>query len=128
MDYIIQLDEDSRVVTAVAKGDWNYEADNTMVRQIMEMVDITGVQKVLLDIRELRFKLPIIQIFERAKEMRAERKKFNKTSVRAAIVYSRGDAKLEEDMLFFETAARTRNLPYQVFKDVEDAMEWLLKP
>lgn len=126
MDYVIHLDEENKIVTAIAKGDWDYGTDNTMIRQIMEKVDVTGVQRVLLDIRELRFTLPIIQIFERAKELRVERQKFNKTSARAAIVYSKGDPRVEEDMLFFENAARNRNLPYQVFKDMDAAREWLL--
>lgn len=126
MNYIIQLDEERKIVSAVAKGEWDPEADNTMVYQILEMVDVTGVQKVLLDIRELRFELPIVQIFERAKDMRVERQKFSKTSVKAAIIYSSEDQKLEEDMIFFETTARNRGLPYQVFKDVEEAVAWLL--
>jgi hypothetical protein len=126
MDYVIQLDEKNRIVTAVAKGEWDSDTDNTMVYQILEMVDVTGVQKVLLDIRELRFKLPIIQIFERAKELRVERQKFSKTSAKAAIIYSSEDQKLEEDMVFFETAARNRGLPYQVFKDINDGLKWLL--
>ncbi len=126
MDYIIQLDEERKIVSAVAKGEWNSDTDNAMVYQILEMVDVTGVQKVLLDIRELRFKLPMVQIFERAKEMRVERQKFNKTSAKAAIIYSSDDQELEEDMIFFENAARNRSLPYQVFKDVEKAVEWLL--
>ncbi len=126
MDYTIRLDEERRIVIAAAKGDWNSETDNSMIVQIMEMVDATGIQKVLLDIRELRFKVSIVQIFERAKELRTIRQKFNKTSAKAAIVYFPEDPKLEEDMMFFETAARNRNLPYQVFKNVEEAMIWLL--
>ncbi|MBL8102230.1 MAG: hypothetical protein JNM02_06855 [Anaerolineales bacterium] len=128
MEYLIRLDEENKIVIAVARGEWDSGVDDTMIRRIMEMVDTTGMQKVLLDIRELRFKLPMVQIFERAKEMRAERQKFNKTSAKAAIVYSTEDTGLEEDMLFFETAARNRSLPYQVFKDVEEAMDWLLRP
>lgn len=127
MDYVIQLDEKNKIVTAVAKGEWDTETDNTLIYQILEMVDVTGVRKVLLDIRELRFELPIVQIFERAKELRAERQKFSKTSAKAAIIYSSENQKLEEDMIFFETAARNRSLPYRVFKDVEEAVVWLLR-
>lgn len=63
MDYTIRLDEERRIVTATAKGDWNSDADDSMIVQIMEMVDATGIRKVLLDIRELRFKVSIVQIF-----------------------------------------------------------------
>ena len=126
MDYVIQLDEENKIVSVVAKGEWNSDTDNTMIYQILEMVDVTGVQKVLLDISGLQFKLPMFRIFERAKEMRAERQKFNKTSAKAAIIYSSEDQKLDEDMIFFETAARNRGLPYQVFKDKEAALAWLL--
>lgn len=126
MDYTIQLDEENKLVVAAAKGDWDSDTDNSLILQILNMVDETGAQGVLLDIRHLRFKVSIVQIFERAKELRTMRLKFNKTSSRAAILYLADDPKLEEDMNFFETAARNRNLPYQVFKDIEEAINWLL--
>lgn len=126
MDYTIQLDEENKIVIAAAKGDWDSDTDNSLVLQILDMVDVTGARGVLLDIRHLRFKVSIVQIFERAKELRTMRLRFNKTSSKAAILYLADDPKLEEDMNFFETAARNRNLPYQVFKDMEEAIDWLL--
>lgn len=126
MDYTIQLDEENKIVVAVAKGDWDSDTDNSLVLQILDMVDVTGARGVLLDIRHLHFKVSIVQIFERAKDLRTMRLKFNKTSSKAAILYFANDPKLEEEMNFFETAARNRNLPYQVFKDIEEAITWLL--
>ncbi len=126
MEYDIQHREDQNIITATAKGEWNSKADNAMVREIMEMIDASGSRKVLLDIRELHFDLPFIQIFERAKEMREKRQQSGITSTKTAILYSSTNEKLDKDLSFFETASRNRGLPYRTFKDMEGAMAWLL--
>lgn len=127
MNYTIQLREDQKIVFATASGDWNSDTDNSMIRQIMEMVDATNTQKVLLDIRELHFKLPIARIFERAKEMGNQRREYGKNSAKAAIVNFSADPKIEEVMQFFENASRNRGLPYRTFTDIENAMSWLVE-
>lgn len=125
MDFTIQLGEGEKIVFAVAKGEWDSTTDNSMVYKIMEKVDETGAQMVLLDIRELHFNFPIVQVFERAKEMREQRRQFGKVSAKTALVFT-SDPKTEEDMRFFENAARNRGLPYRTFDDIENAMSWLV--
>lgn len=126
MNYIVEFKEEQRIVSARAEGQWDSTTDNGMVREILETVDSTGSSRVLLDIRDLHFDLPMFQIFERAKEMREQRRKFGKVSARAAIVYTPFTPKIEEDMKFFENAARNRGLPYRIFQDIEEAMNWLI--
>jgi hypothetical protein len=126
MNYIVEFKEEQKIVSARAEGKWDSTTDNSMVHKILEMVDTTGSSRVFLDIRELHFDLPMFQIFERAKEMREQRRQFGKVSARAAIIYSPSTPKIEEDMKFFENAARNRGLPYRMFKDVEEAMTWLI--
>lgn len=126
MNYTVEFNEEQRIVSARAEGKWDSTIDNGMVHKILEMVDASSSSKVLLDIRELHFDLPMFQIFERAKEMREQRSKFGKVSARAAIVYSPSTSKIEEDMKFFENAARNRGLPYRMFQDIEEAMAWLI--
>ncbi len=126
MEYVVEYSQDGKYIFASATGVWDPAIDNAMVGQILEMVDSTGVLKVLLDIHELQFNLPIVRIFERAKEMREARRQFGKTSLKAAIVYSADNAKLEEDMIFFETASRNRGLPYRAFKNMDAAIAWLI--
>ncbi|MBE0683111.1 MAG: hypothetical protein IH589_14470 [Anaerolineales bacterium] len=125
MEYTIHLEEENKIVVAVPKGEWELETDNRMIHQIMELVNTTEARNVLLDIRGLHLNLSIVEIFEHAKEVREKRQGFNKVSTKVAIVYAMSDSKMEEDMLFFETAARNRGLPYQVFRDFEIAMLWL---
>jgi hypothetical protein len=127
MDYTIQLVEDRKLIIATASGDWEQEADNAMVRQIMDAVTTSGLDRVLVDIRELKLDIPLVQIFERAKEMRERRKQAGVTSARAAVVYPPNDPKMEQDFNFFETAARNRGLPYRAFSDIDDAMAWLME-
>ncbi len=124
MDFTIELVKDQKIVFAVAKGEWDSTTDNSMIYKVMEMVDETGAQMVLLDIRGLSFNFPIVQVFERAKEMREQRRQFGKVSAKAAIVFT-PEPKTEQDMKFFENAARNRGLPYRTFNDFENAMAWL---
>jgi hypothetical protein len=126
MNYIVEFKDEQKIVSARAEGRWDSGTDNGMVREILEMVDSTNSSKVLLDIRELHFDLPMFQIFERAKEMREQRSKFGKVSAKAAMVYTPSTPKIEQDMKFFENAARNRGLPYRMFQDVEEAMVWLI--
>ena len=124
MEYTIQLREDQKVILVTACGEWDATIDNNMVFEILEMIDSSGYEQVLLDLRELQFDFPVFQIFGRAKEMREQRRQFGKGSSKAALVYSPNNAKTEEDMQFFENAARNRGLPYRTFKDIEDALKW----
>ncbi len=127
MDYTIQLVEDRKLIIATASGDWEHAADDAMVRQVMDTVGESGLDRVLVDIRTLKLDIPLVQIFERAKELREQRKQAGVSSAKAAIVYPPNDPKLEEDFNFFETAARNRGLPYRAFNNMEDAMAWLME-
>lgn len=128
MEYSIHHEEDHRLLMVVARGNWVPEADNSMVAEIMQTVDSGIVDKVLLDIRELKFDLPMLQIYERAKTLREQRSAVGRVSSRVALVYSAQNQKLDEDMHFFETASQNRGLPYRVFRDVDEAKEWLNSP
>ena|SRR5690242_6066670 len=127
MDYTIQLVEDRKLIIATAMGDWEQEADNAMVRQIMDAIGTSGLDRVLVDIRELKLNIPLVQIFERAKELREQRRQADVSSAKAAVVYPPNDPKLEADFNFFENAARNRGLPYRAFNNMEDAMDWLME-
>lgn len=128
MEYTIQLDKENGLVFVRAAGDWERETDNLMAQQILQTVDESGLRKVLLDIRELRFDLSMAQIFERAKTMRDARMMRGTVSSKVALVYSAQDPKLDVDMRFFETTSQNRAIPYRVFKDIEEAQKWLLQP
>ena len=124
-DYTIEIKEDRDIIIARASGEWELQTDHKMNREIIEMIDMSGSRKVLVDIRELHFNLPIVQIFERAQEIKEQRRTQKTTSDKVAIVYPPANEKIEEDFKFFETVARNRGLPYRAFKDMEDALEWL---
>lgn len=124
MEYTVQLDGENKIVSAIAKGKWDSETDNAMVQEIMGMVEANTILKVLLDIRELQFGHSVLQVFQRAQEMREKRKKVDTTSRKVAIVYS---ATLQVNMPFFETASQNRGLPYRVFTEMDEAKEWLLQ-
>lgn len=126
MNYVMQLEEENGILSVTAEGNWEPGTDNVMVDEIMKAVVSHGVRKILLDISRLRYDLSIVQIFERAKELRDKRMQQERVSSKVALVYPSDSSKLEEDMQFFETASQNRNLPYRVFKDAADAREWLL--
>jgi len=124
MEYKVGLGEEEKFIHAFAKGKWNAETDNALVKEIMTMVEKEAILKVLLDIRELQFSHSILQMFQRVQEMREKRKATSKTSRRVAIVYS---ATLPIEANFFETVSQNRGLPYRVFTDIDEAKEWLLR-
>ena len=128
MDYVIEHDKDRQLIIVTATGKWELEKDNEMIRQIMKAVEESGSQKVLVDMRELHFDLPMIHFFERAQGLRQQRMQANTTSRKVALVYAARTSKIDADLTFFETAARNRNLPYRVFKDLEEAKKWLHAP
>ncbi len=127
MEYTIQLDSANGLVLVHAAGEWESDKDNLMVQQILQAVDESGLRKVLLDIRELKFDLSMAHIFERARSMRDARMQQGTVSSRVALVYDAQNQKLDADMRFFETAAQNRSIPYRVFKDIEEARAWLLQ-
>lgn len=128
MEYIIHHKEDLNMVIATAKGEWDSKTDDAMVHEIMEMVDSTKSKKTLLDIRELRFYHPVLQVFERAQVIKKQRQEFKNVSRKVAIVYPATDEKIDENIKFFETVARNRGMPYRAFTDVDAAMAWLVEP
>lgn len=127
MDYKIRRDMETGTIFVHAIGDWDRDTDNLMVQQIMRSVDESGLRKVLLDIRELRFDLSMAQIFERARDMRDQRLQHALVSSQVALVYAEGSPKLDADMRFFEITAQNRSVPYRVFTDIEEARNWLLQ-
>ena len=76
MNYTVEFNKHQKIVMAIAEGAWDSTTDNAMVYKMLEMIHVTGSSKVLLDIRELHYNLPMFQIFERAKEMREQRRQF----------------------------------------------------
>lgn len=125
MEYRIQHREDQNLIIATARGELDPNIENLMVRGIMEAVGSTGSTRVLLDIRELQYELPMSRIFERTQEVLKQRGEFKQVSRKVAILYPSEDPRIDENSRFFETVARNRGLPYRAFKDMESALEWL---
>jgi len=127
MEYTIQLINASQIVSVTITGKWDSKTDKAMALDVMAKVAESKAGKVLVDMRELQFDLPIINLFDRAKELREQRSRFAPVSGRVALVYKAGSKKLDESLIFFENTSRNRGLPYQVFKEIESALEWLSK-
>jgi hypothetical protein len=127
MQYTIQLDTVSGVISVIATGNWQFEVDTLMAREIMQKVDESGLRKVLLDIRELQFDLSMAHIFNRANILRNQRMEQGVVSSKVALVYAAGNKKLDSDMRFFETTAQNRAVPYRVFTDMQAAKAWILQ-
>ncbi|HXD08526.1 MAG TPA: hypothetical protein VN653_00585 [Anaerolineales bacterium] len=128
MDFVIEHDKDRQMIIVTASGKWELDKDNEMIRQIMKAVEESGSRKVLLDMRELYFNLPMIHLYERAQGLMQQRLNSKTISRKVALVYTAHTRKIDEDLIFFETAARNRNLPYRIFKDLEEAQQWLREP
>ena len=127
MEYTIQITDDPQIINVTITGKWNQETDRAMGLEIMAKVEESKVGKVLVDMRELQFELPMINLFERAKELREQRRGFKPASRKVALVYKPKHKQMEANLNFFEDSSQNRGLPYQVFKQLEPALEWLKK-
>ena len=125
MNYTIQLIEDSRIVQVTTSGEWEREVDNVMGLEIMKKMAEWKVNKAVIDMRDLQFELRVLDIFQRAETLRDQRREVKAPSTKVALVYLPKDKKVDEDFIFFENTARNRGLPYRVFKQMENALEWL---
>ncbi|NJC97961.1 MAG: hypothetical protein C3F07_08140 [Anaerolineales bacterium] len=127
MDFSIELLQDPPIINVTVAGQWDSKTDNDMALDIMKKVSETKVDKVLVDLRELQFEIPVVDIFQRAKDLREQRRGFAPVSAKVALVYRPVDQKMEEDFIFFENTSQNRGLPYRVFQRMESALAWLTK-
>jgi hypothetical protein len=127
MDYTIQLMEEPKIILVTISGKWNPDTDKSMGIEIMSKVGEWKAGNVLVDMRELQFDIPVIDIFQRAKDLSEQRREFTPVSSKVALVYHPKDRKTVEDFTFFENTAQNRGSPYRVFKEMESALEWLAK-
>lgn len=125
MDYNIQINEDQKFIHITTAGDWEKEKDDALVRDILGTIVQSGIKKVLLDMRGLRFDFQLFTIFQRAQDLREQRVEAHVFSMKVALVYLPESEKIKADFSFFETTARNRGLPYRAFVQLEPAIEWL---
>jgi len=127
MEYVIQLIEDPQMISVTITGKWDPAADRAMALEVMAKAAESMVGRVLVDVRQLQFDLPMINLFQRAKELGEQRREFNLVNGKVALVYQPTDKKRDDSLIFFENASRNRGLPYRVFKELDAALEWLMK-
>jgi len=127
MDYKIQLTEDPKVVTCTTSGEWDRKVDNAMGLDIMKHMAEWKANKALIDMRELQFELRVTDLFQRAMDLKEQRREVGHLSIKVALVYRSKDKKTDEDFVFFENVAQNRGLPYRAFKEMDAALEWLAK-
>jgi hypothetical protein len=72
-----------------------------MISQIMKAVEESGSKKILVDMRELHFGLPMIHLYERAQGLRNQRLNPRSTSRKVALVYTACTRKIDDDLIFF---------------------------
>jgi hypothetical protein len=126
MEYSIQLvEEPVKFAQVVALGEWQRETDNAMGLELMQKMGEWKVNKAVIDMRDLQFELRVLDIFQRAKTLRDQRRKVMHTSSKVALVYQSKGKKTDDDFIFFENTAQNRGLPYRVFKQMETALDWL---
>lgn len=126
MEYKIEQDETTGIITAHVTGKWTPQQDNEMLARIMSLPS-TGAKLVLVDLRQLATNFSVAYVYERAKFLSQRREGVESPSFKAALVYEGSDPKVASAYQFFETTTRNRGLPYRVFADVEQARQWLLE-
>jgi len=108
MDYTIQLMEEPKIILVTISGKWNPDMDNPMGLEIMSKGIEWNLNNVLIDMRELQFEMPVIDIFQRAKDLSEQRREIRPVSSKVAFVYHPKDEKTIEDFTFFENTTKSR--------------------
>jgi len=128
MEYSIQLlEEPVRIVQVVTSGEWDREVDNALGLDVMKKMVEWKINKAVIDMRELQYQLQVLDFYQRVETLREQRRKVEHNSAKVALVYRPNNKNKDQDFIFFENAAQNRGLPYRVFKQMEDALEWLSK-
>lgn len=125
MEYSIQIDAERDMIVVAVTGNWELETGREMSRRLNETVISTGIQRILVDMRQVDIRVSILQIYERTKELWDEQQRFRNFTIRVSVALTLTDPNFENDMKFFETAAQNRNLPFHIFGNMKEALDWL---
>lgn len=126
MEHTIVHDLTIDILIVTLQGDWEAEKDDMLVRDTLNMVASTGIRKILVDLRRLtKLDFSALSLYERVQRVQDRRRAAETASSKVAILYAARDPKAREGFQFFENITRNRGLPYRLFEDHEDAIEWL---
>jgi len=110
--------DSSNIICVRAKGYLTSENMVNVASQVLKMAAEKNCSRVLCDYTETRFVESILGIYENPFRNRAIGFPI---SIRVATIYTTE----EREHLFWETVSRNRGFDFRVFKNGEEASEWL---
>jgi len=114
--YDVQHLSDEKVIEVRHWGDVSAD-DARAARQATEgLIEATGIQDVLVDLREVERFLDTVEIYEFAADFR--------NNMRIAMLHGCGQP-IAEDLKFLETVAVNRGNDLSMHASREDALTWL---
>jgi hypothetical protein len=120
MTFTVEYNLNGNILVAKVVGELDLQTYLSMRQKVKDMVNQTGAQHILLDLRRVVLHVSFIDIFEAASthvEVFDRDKKY-------AIVYSL-QTMAQGNVNFGETVARNRGSQFKVFLDIKEAKEWL---
>lgn len=123
MSYNLTIEKKGDVLWVTATGMRSLETVISMSKDIMAACAEQKVRRVLIDVRELKERMKMGEIYE------ISDKYFPKIRDRSVITHSAiVDLKeFEHEYKFFETVAMNRGFNLRLFSDPDEAVEWLRK-
>ena len=116
VNHPIHVDYALGVMVVHSAADVKIEDIYDTIAKLEQIAEETGIHKALLDLRA-EVSLPsMIEMFEMAK-------KFPKTLWIAAVLEA--SREIEEEVEFVETVAKNRGAPLRIFREEDEALEWL---
>lgn len=126
MEYSIEYDPAACMLTARVQGAWSWIAAFDAGRSLREAVAARHARSVLIDLREVvGLDLRTLSMYELASRLVAGRRRFAHIAAKGAFVVPDLGPEGDVHYQYFENTSRNRGLPYRLFKDVEQARQWL---
>jgi hypothetical protein len=124
--YTLHFDPATCFLTVHVDGDWSW-VDAISAGRVLREVASTGRAKgVLIDLRDvLGLNLRTLSMYELASRLVAGRHQHEHAAARGAFLVPSLGPESDVKYQYFEDTSRNRGLPYQVFKELDPAMQWL---
>lgn len=120
MTYTIQYDPENNCIMASMKGDVSLKKFKEFVNILKQKIEKYNCNKIFNDVRKINSKLSTFEIYYLPKEIK--KAGINEFCKRALVVAN--DLK---DIEFFETVCVNNGQCVKIFRDPDDAIEWLRK-
>ena len=121
MDYDVTMDVNDDYLHVIVKGISSLPDNIDLQKKILKASKENQINRVLVDIRDLKNPTSITEVYQLSKEIGAN---LRNTLFKAAVLH--GENRREHES-FLETTMKNRGVNLMTFENEKDALDWLLE-